>query len=315
LNGLTDEVLVPENPNAQEFEIDRLLSLQSGENEVALIAANAEATSAAETLFVQVAREVPTSTRRMNLLAIGISEYATADDRLDLLPHAAADARHFAATAVTQAAGKLYSEVQTRVIQNADANRTEILQGMQWLVDNTQDGDTAVIFLSAYCFLDSTANFYVGTHEVDMSRPRATAISWREFIKTLHEDLPSCRRLVFLDLQPTEQAIAPGQRNPLLDLAAPELATTFFSSTALQQTRPLQPNRQRGYLTEALAHVLHDPASDVEPQPTDNLLSNSEVSQAWQSQFQRLTAGKLFPVAYVPAGNRRHAVFDLTNIK
>ncbi len=312
VNGVAAQVFTPDSPNAQEFELQQTLSLTSGQNEIALIAANSESTSAAETLRIDIVKPVKVEAKNLIVLAIGISNYATDDQRFNLLTTAARDAQQFADTAVVQGSSRLYNDVRTRVIQDAGADKTKFWEGMQWLVDSTQPGDTAAIFISAYCLLDSTSNFYVGTHDVDMRSPRATAVSWREFIKTLHEDLPSCRRLVFLDLQPTQQAIAPGLRNPLLDLAAPELATTFFSSTALQQTRITQPAQERsGALIEALVRTLADPASDFEPQPTDTLLSNFEVSKAWQSQFKKLTDGKLVPVAYVPTSSRQLNVFQL----
>jgi WD40 repeat protein len=313
VNGLASEVLIPASATALEFEIEQSVLLQAGRNEVSLIAANIEATSAAEAVRIDVRLPIEHVPQRLNVLAVGISNYLTGDKQFNLLPTAASDAQLFADTAVKQGTGRLYRDVRIRVLQDAGADRTKFLEGLQWLVDSTAAGDTAAIFISAYCFLDSNSNFYVGTYDVDLQRPRATAISWREFITTLHQDLPSCRRLVFLDLQPTAQAIVPGLRNPLLDLAAPELATTFFSSTSLQQTRTVQSNQATGTLMDALVQTLSDPTADVEPTPADTLLSNYEVTQAWQNQFQKLTPDQLIPVAYVPELSRRINVFQLNS--
>ncbi len=311
VNGVADRVFVPQAHSAQLMEIDHTVALQPGRNDIEFIAANAESTSGARAIYVTA--NVPAATRlpRLHALAIGISDYASSESRFQDLPSAASDARAFASMVQRQADGKLYSAAESRILTDSKASRTEILDGLQWLVDQTEDGDSAAIFVAAHGFIDSSENFYVGTHEVDIERPRATALSWREFTQTLHEDLPRCRRLVFLDIHPTQQAIAPGIRNPLLDLAAPELATIFFSSNSLQQSNLTLSTDSRGYSAEALLRTVADTSADTQPTPPDSLLSAEEISHAWTEAIRELSGGKLYPVAFAPESSKRTNVLQI----
>lgn len=316
VNGIATEVLTPLDSAAQTMDIDMPVELKDGRNDIELIAANAEATSFAQSVFVNATFELPLApaidvTSRLNVLAIGISDYAASSGGFQDLPLAASDAAQFIATAEKQANGKLYAGIQRRTLTDREASRTAILDGFQWLVDSTEPGDTIAIFVSAHGFVDSTNNFYIGTHEVDMQRPRATAISWREFIQTLHADLPSCRRLVFLDLHPTEQAVSPDIRNPLLDLAAPEMATIFFSSNSLQQTSLPAPTGALGYSAGGLEVALADKTADVEPEQPDLLLNAGELSRAWTQAVRNMSRNQLYPVSFSPEKSKQLTVFQL----
>lgn len=310
VNDVASRVFTPKSPTMTSLDITYNVELRPGRNDIELIAANAESTSAAQSMHVLVEAAVEPKPIHLNVLAIGISEYATSGGFADL-PTAAADARRFEQIALEQANGKLYTSVNSRVLSDRSATRTAILDGLQWLVDSTQPGDTAAIYIAAHGFVDSSENFYIGTFEVDRTRPRATAISWRELIKTLHEDLPHCQRLVFLDVSPTDAAVDPSMRNPLLDLAAPELATSFFSSNSLQQINLPQSTDKLGFLTQALSGVLRDPSSDIEPTPPDALLTPSEIATAWSERVKQLSGGRLYPVAYTPATHRPINVLEL----
>jgi hypothetical protein len=309
VNGVASEVFTPQDSAAQRLEIDRVVSLVAGRNLIELIAANSQSTSASHAVHVDAVLPTTGETQEirrgiLNVLAIGVSDYAGSNNKFADLPLAADDAVAFANLAATQSEGKLYSDVQTKVLTDELASKTDILDGLQWLVDNTRSGDAVAIFIAAHGFVDSTDNFYVGTHDVDLERPRATALSWSEFTRTLHEDLPECRRMVFLDLQPTEQAVAPGLRNPLLDLAAPEMATLFFSSSSLQQAKLPRRNGARGFSTEALLMALADPKADSQPAIPDSLLNANEVSRAWTKAVTQLSSNQLYPVSFAPESTK-----------
>lgn len=316
VNGVASEVLTPLDSAAQTMDIDMSVQLKEGRNNIELIAANAEATSFAQSVYVNAKLETPLAPAvdvksRLNVLAIGISDYAASAAGFQDLPLASSDAEQFIATVGKQAGGKLYDEVQSRSLIDRQASRTAILDGLQWLVDSTEPGDTIAIFVSAHGFVDSTKNFYIGTHDVDMQRPRSTAISWREFIQTLHADLPSCRRLLFLDLHPTEQAVSPDIRNPLLDLAAPEMATIFFSSNSLQQSSLPTPAGTLGYSAGGLNMVLADDTADVEPEQPDQLLNAGEISRAWTKAVRTMSHDQFYPVSFSPEKSKELTVFQL----
>lgn len=311
VNGVAEQVFVAETPHQQSLDISYTVQLESGRNDIELIAANAESTSAAKSVYVVVEATVPHVAANLNVLAIGISEYAETQGDFVNLPQAADDAHTFASTVARQGNSQLYAEVRSRVLTDSRATRTEILDGLQWLVDQTEPNDTVAIFMAAHGFVDSSENFYLGTYEVDKTRPRATAVSWREFTKTLHEDLPSGKRLVFLDIRPTREAIAPGIRNPLLDLAAPEMATIFFSSNSMQQFEMPSLSGRNGYSTAALTRAMSDAAADVEPSPPDSMLNAREMSTVWTESIRDLSQDQLYPVAFSPESSKRVNVLQI----
>lgn len=313
VNDVAAKVFTPATPTTTWMDLQTEVRLLPGRNSLELIAANRESQSASQAIYVTTDVRPPAEEQlpKLNVLSIGISRYATASDGFDPLPTAATDAQEFGKLANSQSAGRLYREVSLRVLSDGQATRPAILDGLQWLVDQTEDGDTAMIYLAGHTFIDSSDNYYLGSYEVDVQRPRASAVSWREFIQTLHEDLPRCQRVVFLDLYPTPNAVDPNLRNPLLDLAAPEMATSFFSSNSLQQSQLPQADSSRGFLIDALNRTVSDPDSDVHPLPTDSLLSATEIAAAWPDYMKSLSERKLYPIAFTPETHQPANIFEL----
>ncbi len=316
VNGITTETFAPISPAETRMEIEHAIELPVGSNVIELVASNAHSRGFADTVIEVLPSGTDPSGENVqpktNLRVLSIGIARRSEDPTDTgTTHTIDDAKFFAETMKAQADGKLYSQVTEKVLLGPEATRAAILDGFQWLVDQTQPGDSVAIYLASDAFVDSSDNYYIGTHDVDLDRPRATAISWREFIKTLQTDLPGCKRLVFLDLDPSEQALAPGRRNPLLDLAAPEMGTVFFSSTALQQKLPAVAGSGRSFLTQALRQTLGDTGADVAPRPPDGLLSCEEASLAWMKKVRGLSSGRLYPIAFAPAASGQINVFQL----
>lgn len=313
VNEVAAKVFTPATPTTTRMDLQTEVQLLPGRNSLELIAANRESQSSSQAIYVTTNVRPPAEEQlpKLNVLSIGISRYATSNDGFDPLPTAATDAIEFGKLVNSQGAGRLYREVSLRVLSDGQATRSAILDGLQWLVDQTEDGDTAMVYLSGHTFIDSSDNYYLGSYEVDVLRPRATAVSWREFIQTLHEDLPRCRRVVFLDLYPTPSAVNPNLRNPLLDLAAPEMATNFFSSNSLQQSQLPQADSPIGFLIDALRKTISDPDSDVHPHPPDSLLSATEIAGAWPGHVKSLSVRKLYPIAFTPETHQQANIFEL----
>tara|TARA_R110002049_G_scaffold4601_4_gene31971 strand:+ start:246986 stop:251620 length:4635 start_codon:yes stop_codon:yes gene_type:complete len=314
VNGITVKTFQPESPAETEMSLAYPVELEPGENSIEVVATNAESrglASATVDVAEQATEIAAVDKSNLVVLAIGVNEKVGETD-LASASQPPVDAQQFAESMREQGNNRLYENVYSKVLLQGQATRSEILDAFQWMVDQTEPGDTVAIYLAAEAFIDSTKNFYIGAHDVDMDRPRATAVSWREFVNTLQTDLPACKRLVFLDLDPSEQAIEPGLRNPLVDLAAPELGTVFFSSTALQQRLPSHEPGEAGFLTTALKRTIGDPRSDVTPSPPDGLLSCEETSKTWMAKVKELSGGKLYPIAFTPTGIREVNVFQAT---
>ncbi len=314
VDGIAIKTVVPDSPVETEMTISHELTLTAGEHWVEWVALN-PSSRGSESVLLNVAEPPPASgappaIARSNLIVLAIGT-SLADQAGSPTRETVNDAERFAEVMSQQAGGRLYRDVSTRVLTGERATRAAILDGFQWMVDQVKSDDTVVIYLSADAFIDPSENFYIGAHDVDIQRLRATAVSWREFVNSLHTDLPGCRRIAFLDLRPSERALKPGLRNPLLDLAAPELGTVFLSSTALQQRVPKSQGDGPSFLTAAVEEMVGDPTLDSWPTPPDGLLSYEEASTGWSAKFRELSADALYPVVFVPAASRQLSAFEL----
>ncbi len=315
-NGTSAKVFKPANlDEAQHFKIRHRFKLFPGRNQVALIAANARATSSAEAARLTLSAPAAQEKSRVHVLSIGISQYQNAGKGFESLTYAADDARAFAEAARSHTNGQLYADVQSKLIVDADATRENILSGLQWLVDQTQPGDVVMLFASAHGFLDDRDNFYLATHGVDKERLRATAISWREILGVLHEELPACKRIVFLDACHGAGLADSGDRNPLHDLAAPELGTIFFASSSLQQSSFEHDEWRHGAFTKAILDVLGDRESDFQPKAGDGLINTLELEAGVSEKVRVMTGDRQHPLTYAPPSAKRINLLEVREVK
>lgn len=310
-NGTPAKVFRPRDEKQQQrFEISHRLKLFPGRNQISLVAANSTSTSNSESSAVILTSTAIEKKQKVWVLAIGISEYKSAGDELKNLRFATADAQAFADSVQQHTSGKLYAAVQTKVLLNEAAGRAEILDGLQWLVDNVQPGDVAMLFCSAHGFLDDKDQFYLGTHEVQPDRLRATAVPWREVTGILHEELPACQRLVFLDSCHAEGIRPLTASGVLHDLAAPEMGTVFYASCTMKQKSFEREEWRHGAFTKAILDVLTDRSADVFPKTGDGLLSHIELELGVVDRVSTMTGNRQNPVVYAPQQLRRNNVFE-----
>ncbi|MEZ6132441.1 MAG: caspase family protein [Planctomycetaceae bacterium] len=298
-NGTPAKVFKPGGPDERlSMTLSHRLKLFPGRNEVAFIAENSSATSAAEDCRIELSVAGSAEPSKVYVLSIGIAEYANGGKGVDNLKFAADDATAFAELTKKHNSGRLYGSVETRVLLNSEASRAKILDGLQWLVDNVKQGDVAMLFCSGHGFLDDRDNFYLGSYEVDPERLRATAVSWREVVGILHEELPACQRMVFLDACHAEGIGESGSQNPLHDLAAPELGTIFYASCTLQQKSFEREEWRHGAFTRAILDVLGDKTFDISP--ANGLASVLELEVGVRNKVRTMTNDRQQPQVFSP---------------
>ncbi len=156
------------------LNISHRVRLFPGRNEITFVAENRTAISAAEDSRVTLLTAAAERKSKVYVLAIGVAEYAKNGMGVDNLKFAAADARAFARAVHNHSHGQLYSSIEPKVLVNEQAGRSSILEGLQWLVDNVQQGDVVMLFCWGHGFLDQRGNFYLGSHEVDPKNLRST---------------------------------------------------------------------------------------------------------------------------------------------
>lgn len=155
-------------------------------------------TSASEAATVRLAwagtAPAPRSLRpRLFVLAVGISKYKDPDIALT---YPNADARTFSQTMLAQK-GRLYDDVQERVLLDGDATRDKIREGLIWIKAQTTPRDVAVIFLAGHGANDPAGNYLFVPADFDRDRYETTGVPFSD-IKSAVENLAG-KTLLFVD--------------------------------------------------------------------------------------------------------------------
>ena len=306
-NGSVARVFRPTQVDQTAMLVACEVKLEPGDNDLVLIAANAQSSSQGRHIVVEL--DAPESVQRPNVivLAIGVSEF---DDGLPPLPQADGDASAFVDAIKAQSGGRLYGDVRVRALRGK-VGRGEILDGFQWLSENARPGDVVMVFAASHGLVDARDSFYIAASDSGEDRARATAVSWRDLTDMLQLDLPDCRRMVFLDLRPTKNALRPGMRNPLLDLAAPEMGTVFLSANTLQQPSIPLESVNHGAFLQAVLETISRPDFDTTPQPGDALFNSAELAAGVSSRVKVLTGDRQQMVFFTPDRLRNANVMEL----
>jgi WD40 repeat protein len=116
---------------------------------------------------------------RLRALFVGVNDYAS--PKLTKLRFAAKDATDLAAFFKAQE-GKSYVKVETKTLP--DASRIAVLNGLEWLERESEEGDVNLMFLAGHgATVDQS--FYFLAAESDPEALRATAISKDEILHTI----------------------------------------------------------------------------------------------------------------------------------
>ncbi|NQT12410.1 MAG: caspase family protein, partial [Planctomycetes bacterium] len=287
-------------------EISRKITLSPGENEISVLASNSASDS--EPVSVRVAYEPVASTVTkpdLYLLAVGISDYAKKEMNLQF---AHRDAEQFAAVWKGQK-GRVYRNVQTRVLTNEEASVREILAGMDWLVKSATRRDVVVMFISAHGMRDERQNYYLASHEINPDNPRSTAVRFSE-VKELLLDLP-CKVILFVDTCHSGGITGSksiGWDDPLRDLVAEQYGAVVFSSSSSREISLEDPAWNHGAFTKALLDTFGSAASDNN---RDGYLSLTEVEGHVYSRVKELTRGRQHPVVERPPTIRNFNFFSV----
>jgi Caspase domain/WD domain, G-beta repeat len=117
--------------------------------------------------------------RKLYVLAIGASDYA--DEQLKL-EFAAKDAADFA-TALSRQEGRAYSKVIQRVLR--DATLAQVRSGLNWLGDSVDRDDIGIIFLAGHGVDLKGGVYHYLPIDADVSRLELTSLSYKELIASI----------------------------------------------------------------------------------------------------------------------------------
>lgn len=243
--------LVRLDPEANSVEVD----LPERDVQVSLIADNKFGSSSPDTIDLvwQGTSNSFEIKPKLYVLAIGVSNYN--DNAMNLL-YPAKDARDFAKVMQRQK-GSLYRDVVTKILP--DATSDDVLDGLEWLGQQTTAQDVAMLFLAGHGLNDENGHYYFLPKDTDTDRLKRTAIAYYEIKNTLTS--LAGKTIAFLDTCHSGNVMGGrrslGDINQIVnDLTAAENGVVVFTSSTGRQYSLEDSKWQNGAFTKALVEGL-----------------------------------------------------------
>jgi hypothetical protein len=169
--------------------------------EIVILAKNKNGTSEPTIIYVKrVSKagggEPIVKLKKLYLLAIGVSTYPGLP-KGNQLTYPAKDAEDFAGMFKKHGAN-LYDEAEIRIMQNEQATRKNVLEGLQWLKKAVGPEDMGILFMAGHGFLHpSSKKYFFASHDLLMKDMEKTAVPG-DAIQDLISNLRG-RGIFFLD--------------------------------------------------------------------------------------------------------------------
>ena len=160
------EVMVPVPPD-QDAEIVILARNRNGTSEPTVIHVRRASKATGEEPLVKL--------KKLYLLAIGVSKYPGLPKE-NQLTYPAKDASDFA-DMFQKYGTNLYDQIEIHVMQDEQATRKNVLEGLQWLQKSVGPDDMGILFLAGHGFLHpTTKKYYFASEDLKMSNLDKTAV-------------------------------------------------------------------------------------------------------------------------------------------
>jgi WD40 repeat protein len=236
---------------------------------------------------------------KLYVLAVGVSEYDNPKYKLGL---AAKDARDFAA-ALQDQKGKLYREVEIKLLINKKANRDEVLEGLDWLQKQVTSRDIGMLFLAGHGINDATGVYYFMPSNADVGKLKSTGVVFTE-IKNTMSNLAG-KSLFFVDTCHSGNVLGSGRRavssditGVINELASAENGVVVFSSSTGRQYSLENPDWGNGAFTKALVEGLQGKANYGKAGRITHKMLDFYISE----RVKEITEGQQTPVTQAPGG-------------
>jgi WD40 repeat protein len=197
---------------------------------------------------------------KLYILAVGISAYPGPY----ALHMAARDAGDFV-NAMRQQKGRLYREVEVRLLTDAQATRDGILDGLEWIERSTTQHDVAMVFLSGHGDNDAHGTYYFMPVNFDAERLKRTALEFSQIRETV-QNLAG-KVLVFVDTCHAGSVMGARTRGGGADinavvneLASAENGAVVFAASTGKQVAEERDEWGNGAFTKALVEGLNGSA-------------------------------------------------------
>ncbi|MEN8219003.1 MAG: caspase family protein [Pseudomonadota bacterium] len=259
--------------------------------EVSLIAENKYAAS--EPATVRLRWQGTTETIKkptLYVLAVGVGDFDNAS--VQKLNYAAQDARDLTQLFKAQKNKGLYRDVQIKRLE--DANKEEILEGLEWIERQTTQNDVLVVSFSGHG-VNEKGLYYFIPRDVDPDQIESTAVPYRD-IKSAMAGVPG-KALFLIDTCHSGNIMGGlADVNKIAnDLSSAENGIVVFTSSTGTQTSMEDTRWQNGAFTEALLEGLKGQADyqkDGEISITELELYLSHRVKELTNQHQTPTTAK-----------------------
>jgi WD40 repeat protein len=294
-------------PGAGERDI--VVPLPPQDSEIQVFAENRHGVSTAATVRVKWTGAAPATPAqaggfqiqpKLYVLAVGVAQYQHKE--ISKLGLSAKDARDFAA-AMQRQKGRLYREVEVKVLTDAQASRDDIVDGLEWLQKQVTQHDVGMVFIAGHGVNDSTQGYTFLPVNADPDRLRRTGVAMDEFRKTLSS--LAGKALFFFDtchsgnvLGAKSRAGANDVSGVINELASAENGVVVFSSSTGRQLSYEDPAWGNGAFTKALVEGLDGGANYQKTGRITHTMLNLYISE----RVKTLTGGKQTPVTQAAGG-------------
>ncbi len=254
---------------------------------LSIVARSGQTASPPLTLLLR--KGAPEKRPALHILSVGVGLYQSTD--IPSLRFAAKDAKDIATTLQKQR-DLLYREINSRVLADAQATRSQVLEGLRWLTTQVGKDDTAVIFLAGHGTNDPDGMYYF--LPADSQADRQTMIS-SVLLQDMLRQIPG-RVILMLDTCHSGNVLGRRSLNRFLsDLTSENRIIVFAASTGDQVARE-SPDWNNGVFTKAVVEGLRGVADYAE----DSKITVSEL-ETWTSvRVHQLTAGAQTPTLAKP---------------
>ena len=304
-----------ERRSAAEWEGTVDVTLPPRDMKLSLLAENAESAvspPASITLRWQGGRDALKPT--LYLLAVGVDEYDAAeinfavDDkgkRTDkkYLKYASKDAQDFAALMMEQAGPgerKLYREVKCRVLTNARADRTAVLEGLEWIEQQTGNNDVAMVFLAGHGKLDAKEDYYFLPRDFKPWHYISSGVPYSAINSTVSRIQGKALFLIDTCYSGRAAGMRGGGKVDMTriinDLSAAENGVIVLSATSGHQTAQERDEWGHGAFTKALLEALRGDAEYHK----DGAIKVSEIRTYIADRVKTLTDSRQTPAVVIP---------------
>jgi uncharacterized caspase-like protein len=288
----------PALADAREFAVD----VPPQDSDVQVFAENRHGVSVPAVVLVRrgATAAAPVRQPRLYVLAVGVGQYAHSE--IGQLAFAAKDARDFA-TAMQRQQGRLYSQVEVRLLTDAQATRDEVVDGLEWLQRQVTQHDVGMLFFAGHGINDAAQGYTFLPANADPDRLKRTGVSMAD-VRTTLSSLAG-KALFFFDTCHAGNVLGAGRRElprdlngVINELAGTENGVVVFSSSTGRQFSYEDPAWRNGAFTLALVEGLNGAAAA----PDGTRITHKTLDFYVSDRVKRLTDGRQTPVTQAPGG-------------